>query len=139
MAASYTQHYGLPLWGAEDTPKRKEVNAAAEKIDENFAALTALVPKLAVGHYAGTGSYGSGKTSTLSLEFRPELILIFNPADATRQAICLPGFGGNAQAFGANFYPVFVTWSDSTVSWYSVNSAQEQFNDTGTVYTFLAV
>ena len=86
MAASYTQHYALPLWGAEDTPKRKEVNAAALAVDAALAEKNGLI----FGVYSG-----DGKTEqTISLGFTPAVLYT-----CTRSGIS-GSIGGSEYSYG---------------------------------------
>jgi hypothetical protein len=73
MSASKTEHYQLHQWGDGEQPNVLEMN-------QNFTALDAAVAQAqeaagelpyVVGTYVGTGGY-----MTLSLGFRPRMVLV---------------------------------------------------------------
>ncbi|WP_186566638.1 hypothetical protein [Lawsonibacter celer] len=137
--AGYTDNYQLHQWEPGDDFLRTDFNEDLAKIDAELQKTAQSVPRVAVGTYVGDGTYGSAGASNLTFDFKPTLVLLFCPGDSSRQAVCLPGTNGNAKAFGANNSQVYVTWSGNTVSWYSPDSKQAQFNDTSTTYYYLAV
>ena len=87
-------------------------------------------PKIAVGSYVGTGTYGSDNPNSLTFNSNPLLVVIFTNVptifargmeDAATQTS--PGSGGYAA----------ITWDEKTVSWYAQSgywgSSSSSFDD----------
>ena len=132
---NHTTNYQLNQWAKSDRVLMEDFNSDNQKID----AALGTIPKLAVGTYTGTGKYGTTNKSKLTFPFKPSLVLIFHPADSNYQAVCLPGSDGNTRPFGANTPYLYATWSGNTVSWYSTDADNYQFNSKNAVYCYLAV
>lgn len=107
-------------------------------------------PKIVVGSYVGTGTYGSDNPNSLAFDSNPLLVVIFTDVptifvrgmeDAATQTS--PGNGGYAA----------ITWDEKTVSWYAKSgywsgtsssdsaspSASKQLNTADYVYHYAAL
>jgi hypothetical protein len=121
----------------------------------NSNATTALTtannaPKLAVGSYTGTGTYGSGKTVSLTFGFKPKCMIIFAPEtnihliwNNTLSKTTAISSGSS----GAPYY-VYYTQSSNGISWYtdaagftgaSTEGPKANMNVSGTVYYYIAI
>ncbi len=130
-----TANYNLPQWEASDRVKRSDFNAAMQSIDTALAGAA----KIATGSYTGTGEYGSAHPTTLTFGFAPKAIILWNfDVNAKMKAPMLLVAPYTEQVFAvdsASGYPIHVTWSGNSVSFYSTHYADCQFNGTfGTNY-----
>lgn len=115
-------------------------NTALQTI-ANFINNTAL--RLQSGSYVGTGIYGSANKITLTFPRSPKFVVVcadrvsYKASGSTpvEHAILLPSMSYFAP--GANGSDV--TWSGSTVSWYSIHDAVSQLNTSGTTYYYIGL
>ena len=111
-------------------------------------AVRAAVPKIAVGTYNGTGTYGESKPCTLDLTRtlgrEPQLVLVRRQTDSAGRTKCLTLIRGAAAADCYNAHDTLVdtanliTWTGKRVSWYG-ESASVQMNESGVLYIYLAI
>ena len=111
-------------------------------------AVRAAVPKIAVGTYNGTGTYGDSKPCTLDLTQKlgrePQLVLVRRQTDPGGRTKCLTLIRGAAAADCYNAHDILVdtenliTWTGKRVSWYG-ESASVQMNESGVLYIYLAI
>ena len=108
-------------------------------------------PKIAIGSYVGTGTYGSSNPNTLTFDFEPKIV--FLSVDSSSSAFDYTGFmffirnqsGSPSWYFyNVSFVGRSITWSGNTLSWYTlagVNDAPEkqQFNTSGQRYCYVAL
>ena len=66
MASSYTEHFQLNQWAAEDPVLREDFNADNAKLDK-------VIPRIVTGTYTGDGT----ADRTIYLGFRPKAVLLF--------------------------------------------------------------
>ena len=113
------------------------VSTKAEQsaVDALTTAVAAGV-KLQTGTYKGKGTYGSGNKNSLTLNFTPKFLMIWGP-----YAHIAAGLNGTELRvmFDYSGWGLTTTWSGSTVSWYSSTGAQQQMNDSGYSYYYLAL
>lgn len=158
-----TTNYKLPQWVKADQIKMDDFNGAFGKIDTALKAnadaaasaasaerVTALeqkwergkVCRVAWGSYTGTGTYGKDHPTTLSCDFTPVMLAVYNrdsnnitPVFAFRD---MTEFGFNSSG-GVNT----VTWGERGVSWYvnsgNTMSTNYQFNTAGATYHYLII
>ena len=110
-------------------------------------AVRAAVPKIAVGTYTGTGTYGDSKPCTLDLTQtigrEPQLVLVRRQTDPSGRTKCLTLIRGAAAAC-YNAHDILsdttnrITWTGKRVSWYG-ESASVQMNESGFLYIYLAI
>ena len=139
MASNYTTNYELPLWEPQDSFLRTEFNEAHQKID---AAVKEISEKFYVGIYACDGTYGADHPITLTFPFQPRALYLA----ALGQGIYGNGWYGygNPQGYvqynssnSGNGILNFI-WNGSSVSFYSEESANAQYNHSGkTLYIAL--
>ena len=83
MASSYTEHFQLNQWAAEDPVLREDFNADNAKLDK-------VIPRIVTGTYTGDGT----ADRTIQLGFRPKAVLLFQkmerPAFTTVHQTILP-------------------------------------------------
>lgn len=83
MASNHTKNYNLCQWEATDTVVHTDFNEDNQKLDaalaqenaawkEAVAAVTATVPKIAMGTYTGNGA----ASRTISLNFTPKAVFV---------------------------------------------------------------
>ena len=119
-------------------------------------ALGALVPqisakaKIATGSYVGTGTYNSANPCSLTFDFVPQIIII-NPmvgssggGTSRLNPITYPvdEIYGIAYRTGSSYQEAFsvsVSYSGTTVNWYSKNSAAKQQNESNRTYYYVAI
>lgn len=158
-----TANYGLPKWEKSDFIKMDDFNGAFGKIDtalkanadaaascadaETVAALAqkwerGKVCRVAWGSYTGTGTYGKDHPTTLSCDFTPVMLAVYNrdsnnitPVFAFRE---MTEFGYNSSG-GINA----ITWGERGVSWYVTSgntmSVNYQMNVSGKTYHYLII
>ena len=158
-----TANYGLPKWEKSDFIKMDDFNAAFGKIDETLKAnadaaascadaetVAALAQKwergkvcrVAWGSYTGTGTYGKDHPTTLSCDFTPVMLAVYNrdsnnitPVFAFRE---MTEFGYSSSG-GINA----ITWGERGVSWYVTSgntmSTNYQMNASGKAYHYLII
>lgn len=146
-----TENYQLNQWELADRIQMEDFNGDNAKIDAALAAekaareaLTAQVTKcgncfVQCGSYQGTGTYDSYKT--LSFSHRPALVVIRDNNDTGLfgQLVLVQGAKlANGQGDGSG-NAVEVSWSGSSVSWYSRYNAAAQYNNSGTTYYYTAL
>ena len=155
MASNHTQHYALNRWDLEDQIIMDDFNDDNEKIDaalhDNASALSALqttlnthgkLTRFAYGSYVGTGESGRNHPNSLTFDFYPMFIIIMSRAAQGRdQSPCFMMRGetvGNSTKTAAS---INLSWTDSGVSWYDVDSfskPENQNNTEGVTYHYLA-
>lgn len=108
-----------------------------------------LGARIATGFYTGTGTYGSGKKNTISVGFKPKMLIL------RKNSVLGDGYadGGNdGWFFNSNVTQIEVTyadfngtkgdklhfsWEETSVSWYAESSALAQFNNGKYYYAIL--
>ena len=143
MPSNQTPNYQLSQWEKSARVLMEDFNADNAKIDAalkaeaaaraagDAALQTALGKKgncqLWTATYQGTGQYGKDHPSSFTFPRLPTIACII----AGHITIFVPG--------QTAFYPLgnllghmIATWNGTTVSWYSVTGAAEQFNARGT-------
>lgn len=105
--------------------------------------------KIATGSYTGTGKYGSDNPNTLTLDFVPQLILIFwaHSGGNAPNAIAWLGkdMGFSYKPAGSNgqwyyTYPITVLPPNGTdMRWYSPADVSAQMNGSGVEYRYFAI
>ena len=155
MASNHTQHFALNRWDLNDQIIMDDFNDDNAKIDaalhDNAAALSALrttlsthgtITRFAYGSYVGTGESGQNHPNSLTFDFYPMFIIIMSRAAQGRdQSPCFMMRGetvGNSTETAAS---INLSWTDSGVSWYDVDSFSEpenQNNTEGVTYHYLA-
>ena len=144
MASKHTERFGLCQWEAEDQVLRSDFNADNAKVE----AALALCPRIAVGSYEGTGTYGQANPNSLTFDFAPKLVVITrNAVGSSGQGTVLVGGQTKSSGIGhssSNSLSLYLTWEGNTVSWYTADvsgggSASDQFNINGGIYHYCAL
>ena len=167
MATNQTTNYQLNQWEPTDQVLRTDFNADNAKLDAALADLTEDVSEKAsqtaldalsstvAGHtaaiaqcgnctlwttsYAGTGQYGEDHPSSLTFPKMPLLVIL-----GGSNGHLMFFLAGQAAVSGIELdfnEPCFwtpVTWSGTTVSWYS-DTAMKQMNHSNYTYYALAL
>ena len=132
MASNYTENYQLPLWAADDAFLRTEFNDANQKID----AALGTIPKIVLGSYTGTGTYGSGSPCSLSFGRKPALVLV---RDGDHILSLMNPVTDSPNTAHSNYGVNTASWSETGVSWYCLRGADYQMNTEGRSYPYLAI
>lgn len=124
-----------------------------------WEAVINTCPRMEFGSYSGTGGYGSSNPNTLTFDFAPYFLMIFNSKGTMHAGNRMDYDDGSLEALPAIGCPavlttefvsssLFVTYQGmyakksedgKTVSWYSGYSAADyQMNSSGTTYYYLA-
>ena len=143
-----TSNYGLKRWDPEDRILHTEFNDNWDKIDtalkssaDGVAALqTALAGagncKIETSTYTGNGKNGYTNQTTLTFDAAPLLVFV---GGYDGQHMCLfPGYSAARISFANASYSNTVSWGENSVSWYSTQSAEVQFNKSKTTYYVVA-
>lgn len=119
-------------------------------IDINTAAVAARA-RIAVGSYAGTGTYGSGNPNNLTFDFEPKMLFIFSKTpDASNTNVAKFGREESYWLYNSGvFFPEQSTFSyntfvrtsnyGKTISWYSDRNVYSQMNDESRTYYYVAI
>ena len=169
MASNYTRNYNLCQWVKSDKVLMEEFNADNAKIDAAIRAVDLRVTGLSgdkasqndldelaalvSGHtstlvkkgncqiytasYTGNGLYGSANPRTLTFPGKPLLVAVNGEGGFS---VMIQGIARSAAAFNTG-YPLTVSWSGNSVSWYHDGSAREDpmFNHSGKTYQAIAL
>ena len=96
--------------------------------------------KIATGSYAGTGTYGSSNSNSLTFDFKPQFVYIWCESIAFFKFTMLYGETSVRTEIGySSSDRITVTWNDTGFSWYSTSSASKQFNTSGYTYEYIAI
>ena len=102
------------------------------------------VPKIEVGSYLGTGTYGASNPNSLTFGFEPKLLLLsygtagLQPNGGYWQN-CFIWFSGNQNVLsGSASYPNTFSSDGNTLSWYG-NNANGQCNISSATYNYIAI
>lgn len=128
MSSSKTENLNLHAWTPDDPVKMSEFN-------ENFAILDRAA-RIVTGSYVGNGAYGESSPTTLTLDFAPKFLMIWQ-VNGANTAVSLSGFSLRITNYNTN-WGCTTTWDGTTVSWYNATSADRQMN-ANAYYTYLAV
>ena len=103
-------------------------------------------PKIEVGSYVGTGTYGQANPNTLTFGFVPKLVWIYEAN--TRYISTSAGYNGLWFASwpylsylldSGTTVTRYASLSGKTLSWYESSSAFNQLNYSEKVYTYIAI
>ena len=86
------------------------------------------------GSYTGTGTYGSGNANSISFKFVPKAVIVRH-ATSVNHGYFINTVSGMTSA---SYYQT-VSWSGTTVGWYSPSSASQQMNESGATYNYIAI
>ena len=101
--------------------------------------------QIETGSYVGTGKYGKNNPNTLTFEFVPKVVFIYeNPGSNLHSvALLFPGgcgLGGRQllPSSSASVMGISCIFNENSISWYQ-NYALEQFNGNGVSYAYIAL
>ena len=101
-------------------------------------------PKIAIGSYVGTGTYGENARNSLTFNFEPKIVLIScaseNRIGLLDVVVCMRGAGfAYTHRNNTNYY-IRLVWSGNTLSWYDGgSSAIYQLNESNVAYNYVAL
>ena len=140
-----TENLKLNVWEKSDPILVGDFNEDNRKIDAAVGALTAGAVKIAVGSYVGNGKFSSSNPNRLKFDFTPKLVFIIADSDYTMcagnafiYAQTKSSSVGSHTSSGA-LPKIYLTWDEKTVSWYSVNNAEDQLNSSNVTYHYCAI
>ena len=149
MASQETPNYRLSRWAGTDRILVEEFNDNWDKIDaalksnaDGVAALqTALASagncKIETSTYTGNGKNGNANRTTLTFDKMPLLVFV---GGYDGQHMCLfQGYSAARITFASASYSNTVSWGENSVSWYSTQDAEIQFNKKSTTYYVVAL
>ena len=103
--------------------------------------------KLETGSYTGTGTSGSSNPNSLTFSFTPKIVFVINsqyykygtlgvliPNSLMGQVMGISTHDGDP-----HFYPLRLSLSEKTISWYSDDGSFEQMNSASASYAFVAI
>ena len=99
--------------------------------------------KITTGSYTGTGTYGAANPNSLTFDFVPKLVWIFECANSSTwwviETVMNPAVGGyrGKVGGGSDTRTGTLSLSGKTLSWYG-SSASYQLNTAGTVFHYIA-
>ena len=141
-------------FGKTDAALKANADAAATGLRAETAARSEAVAalsknlgaaghncRIAFGSYTGTGSTGAANPNTLQFDFYPVLVLVapVKPDGYTKNPMVLTRGRSVAATYpdGASKWELTVSWTDSSVSWYSSeNDTGYQHNRSGSAYLY---
>ena len=87
------------------------------------------------GSYAGDGGYGSSNPKSLSFDFKPYLVVVSSDNHSSNPQVIVRGT--NQIYFGSD--TMYITWTDTGLSWYAFYGPIYQFNSIGFQYYYVAI
>ena len=138
----HTEYHQLCLWDPEDRILREDFNSDNAKTEAALADLTEAVAgcgncKIVYGSYTGTGNYSSAHPNTLDFSGEPRFIVVCDNRIGGLLFMFRPGtIGLGFTGLSAVPGPVNPEWDPKSVSWYSSESANQQFNASGRTYSY---
>ena len=138
-----TQNFQLNQWEMSDRIQMGDFNADNQKIDgvlheirQQLAEQNAVIEtcgncKIVYGSYTGDGTYGKDNPCELTFSHKPLLLAVMPEVRLSSAAKGFLAVRGGPHTYtypGASNSVNNVTWTDHSVSWYSADSAQYQFN-----------
>ena len=157
-----TTNYAFPDWEKTDPIQMDDFNDMTRKLDAALkagadatagkaeaSAVTAIAQdigsggkncRIAWGTYTGDGTYGTANPTSLSFDFKPELILVgCQQENAGIQSWMLRPVTKALACCGAN---IQLTWTETGVSWVTQASANQHTHQNNTedyVYHYVAL
>ena len=123
---------------------QQEYTEAGDWLDVWGNAIPAV--KIETGSYVGTGTYGESNPNTLTFPFEPKLVLIGIASTTARIGIAMNPlvrmlhlYDDNTSSNDITSFLLHVTWSENTISYFSNGNYQEQFNQSGNTYYYIAI
>lgn len=140
-----TTTYQLNQWEKSDRIQMEDFNSDNMKVEQALAAQAETQREMAAAlancgnckivhnTYNGTGKYGSSNPCQMTFNAIPLLVIVVDKDGATLFMHRSSAYAYSGSA--ANF----VSWSDTTISWYSNGDAAYQFNEAGSIYQVFAL
>ena len=100
--------------------------------------------RMATGSYTGTGTYGASNPNSLTFEFEPKLVVVFQDTTSSSnngffgRLIMINGAGNASFGAGSNYY-LTTMFNVTSVKWYSANAALLQLNYSNGRYVYVAI
>lgn len=162
MPSNHTDKYHLSQWEKSDKVLMEDFNrdnrnienalaakaeqSAVDELSNTVAATLPEIPKVALGTYQGTGTYGADKPTVVTFPFQPKLAVVMAGGI---YAVFLQGVTSAQMRNGNVFGSYTVKWEGATMSWYitsatwgSANyglSAGLQMNGNNGTYTYFII
>lgn len=97
---------------------------------------------LYTGQYTGTGTYGSGKPTSITFPFKP--IILIGPISLKVAGRAINTVAPMKTSYEQHYWFPYqeylkISADGKTISWYSTSSAIYQLNDSGYIYYFAAI
>lgn len=111
-------------------------------LDKNTSDIAAMMPKIAIGTYTGTGKYGSSNACSLSFDFTPKFLLVWGKLYGY---FCMGIKGQSMTTFMYDSVYEFqaiamtTTWGTNKVSWYYSSGHSSQMNRDDETYSYIAI
>ena len=152
VEGAYTQQQILAdstktLYGLGSNAVPNDVLAMLKTLVDNAQTSADEKAKMQVGSYAGTGTYGSNNSNSLTFDGKPKFVFVAQKAQSTSSArgyyftavvnqetAMVERVATDSTSTDAHF--VQLSWGDKTVSWYSIANAERQLNTSGTEYVY---
>ncbi len=154
-----TQHYQLNQWEPADGIERAAFNADNAAIDAalsahdtaitdtntQLAAVAAALGtggkncRIAWGSYTGNGKYGKNNPNSITVPFKPMVVLIGGDSGSYSMWPTVMLRGHNQCHCDVGYQSMTVTWNERGVSWYNEDSDSYQNNYSGRTYYYIAL
>lgn len=163
IALKRTPNYSLPTWEKSDFIQMSDFNDLTQKLDTALKSesdarseadgtaserITAIAQalgsggqncRIAYGSYTGDGTYGAANPTSLTFDFKPELVLVGCEKESAEPKSFL--LRPTTRALACDGASIKVTWTANGVSWYTLSTANQhthQSNTKGYVYRYIA-
>ena len=141
-----TPNYALSQWDEQDRILREDFNANNAKVEQALAAqaeqltpITEQIGKLGNCQVYATTYTGNGSTTGRSITFPAKpIIIMISDSNGRYRTIFWQGMSYAPFMF-EYYYPMTLTWSGNTVSWYYDGNTEKFFNVSGTTYYVAAL
>ena len=140
MASGQTEHYQLNQWSLDDPVQMEDFNQDNRKVDQALNWLMNNRTRVVLGSYTGTGKYGEKNPNTLTFDFTPKLLLMLGNGLGGHFLLTYPAVTTYAPPDAtSSFSELKFTWTDNSISWYSIHDAAGQRNMEETEYQYLVI
>lgn len=104
-------------------------------------------PKIEMGSYVGTGTYGSGNPNSLTIGAGTKIVIVIRDNQPSVFGAFFPNSlpdsytqaGYYSSGITGGFGGCYARFSDDSLSWYNISNASNQFNQSGSTYSYIAV
>lgn len=113
-------------------------------LSDVFGNVLSVGPKIAVGSYVGTGTYGEANQNSLTFDFEPKFLVVYAPYDfgsdssESSPLLLIRGFNGISGTPSSTWGRNTAVWNGHTVKWYGADGSY-QHNMSSKTYCYFAI